>query len=100
MSRANASPKLLHLQLYVAGSSPNSVAALRHLRAALAAHPELNPTLEIIDVLGRPELGLRHHVLVTPTLVKVAPAPQRRVIGSLRNTSALLSVLGVDDPVP
>lgn len=84
---------LLVLCLYVAGNSPNSLAARANLEAVLERHEIVRVELELVDVLTHPERGLRDGVLVTPTLVKLAPAPLRRVIGSLRDETALLATL-------
>lgn len=82
------------LRLYVAGDGPNAVAARRNLDAFLAQHPDRTVQLEVIDVLAHPERGLADGVFVTPLLVKVAPAPERRVVGNLQDTTALVAGLG------
>ena len=79
----------LVLRLYVAGNSPNSALAKAHLRAALACVPAETVSLEIIDVLVDTARAIRDGVLVTPTLIKLSPEPQQRMIGSLRNISVL-----------
>ena len=89
--------RTLRLRLYVVGESPNSVAAQRHLRAALAAYPSRRVELEILDLLKHPELGVRDAVLVTPLMIKLAPAPERRIFGTLKDTDALVSVLGLTE---
>ena len=83
------------LRLYVAGDSPNSVIAVRNLREVIKKFPRAQVRLELVDVLLEPERGLRDGVLVTPTLVKVQPAPERRIIGTLKDNSALLAGLGL-----
>lgn len=83
----------LRLRLYVAGDSPNSHAAVRHLKALHAPNTELVAELEVIDVLERSELGARDDVLVTPTMIKLSAAPPSRIIGNLQSTQAVLSVL-------
>jgi circadian clock protein KaiB len=85
------------VRLYVAGESPNSLAARANLRATLQQFPERQVVLEIIDVLLEPERGMQDQVLVTPMLVKVEPLPARRVLGNLSSRVALLSALGLDD---
>jgi circadian clock protein KaiB len=97
MSPGRASSKTLRLRLYVAGTSPNSTAAIRNLRAVLERHAPNDAELELIDVLARPEEGLSAGILVTPTMVKLRPTPERRIVGSLRDTNALLSVLGLNE---
>jgi circadian clock protein KaiB len=83
------------VRLYVAGESPNSVAAKGNLRAALASLSPEDVSIELVDVLREPERSLRDGVLVTPTLIRVAPKPERRMVGNLRDRAALLAGLGI-----
>jgi circadian clock protein KaiB len=86
----------LCVRLYVAGDGPNSTAAVANLRAVLARHPETLVDLELIDVVADPERALRDGIFVTPMLVRVAPTPERRVLGNLQNRRILLDALGFD----
>jgi len=86
----------LRLRLYVAGEAPNSLAAVANLHVALARCAEHSVQVETIDVLRDPDRALRDGVLVTPMLVRVAPLPERRVLGNLRDRDTLLGVLGID----
>ena len=88
----------LRLRLYVAGDSPNSIVAKANVENAIAHLAREDVVLDVIDVLTNPERGLADGVLVTPTLVKVSPAPERRIVGNLRDRSVLLAVLGMSDP--
>ncbi len=83
------------LRLYIAGDAPNSVVAIANLRRALEQFPDQPVELEVIDVLAHPEIGARDGVLVTPTLVKLSPGPERRLLGNLRNAELLLGALGL-----
>ncbi len=85
----------LRVRLYVAGGAPNSVAAIANLRLALL-HCEHQVEVETIDVLRDPDRALHDGVFVTPMLVKVAPLPERRILGNLRNRDTLLGMLGID----
>lgn len=87
----------LRLRLYVAGGSPNSVAALANLRSALQLVAEPPAELEIIDVVDDPERGASDGILMTPMLVRFEPLPERRVLGNLRDRSVLLSALGLEE---
>jgi circadian clock protein KaiB len=87
----------LVLRLYVAGDSPNSVLAKANLQKAIAHLAKADVTVETVDVLLDPDRGLREGILVTPTLVRVAPAPERRVIGTLHDRTALVAGLGIVD---
>jgi circadian clock protein KaiB len=75
----------------------NSLSALHNLRATLAAYPSADAELEVVDVLRHPEIGLRENVLITPTMIKLAPPPVRKVIGNLKDTAALAALLGLVD---
>jgi circadian clock protein KaiB len=98
MSRGGLDPKAIRertvLRLYVAGPAPNSQLARAHLKAFLGEHADRPVELEIIDVLANPERGLKDGILVTPTLVRLRPAPQQQVVGNLRNRAALAAGIG------
>jgi circadian clock protein KaiB len=83
----------LEVRLYVAGDGPNSAAAVANLRVVVAELAYPPDTIEIVDVLQAPERGLSDGVFVTPMLVRVSPAPERRVLGNLSDRAILLSVL-------
>lgn len=90
---------VLRLRLYVAGDAPNSILAIRTLNAAVKRCS--GPIeVEIIDVLRDPERGFTDGVLVTPMLVRVAPLPERRLLGNLSDSRTLLGVLAIADPCP
>jgi circadian clock protein KaiB len=88
----------MRLLLYVAGDSPNSIVARTNLENAIAHLSKDEVVLDVIDVLSNPERGLTDGVLVTPTLVKASPSPERRIVGNLRDRSVLFMVLGMSDP--
>jgi circadian clock protein KaiB len=88
--------KRLELRLYIAGDAPNSATAKSTLRALLKKVPGEGAKLEVIDVLRDPERAVRDGVLVTPTTIRVVPAPERRVIGDLRNHRVVMALLGLE----
>jgi circadian clock protein KaiB len=88
----------LQLRLYIAGDAPNSTQAIANLSAICREHVPEDHELEIVDILEAPERALADGVLLTPTLVKLSPAPVRRVIGSLSQREPLLQALGF--PLP
>jgi circadian clock protein KaiB len=87
---------VLNLRLYVAGDSPNSQMAVQRLRAFCDAHCPTKPTIEVIDVLRAPAKALEDAVILTPTLVRLDPAPVRRIVGNLSVESTLAHALGVE----
>ena len=82
-------------QLYVAGGAPNSVRALANLYALCRTHFPASHRIEVIDVLQEPLRALGEAILVTPTLVKVSPAPAVQIIGNLSDEEEVLHALGL-----
>ena|ERR1700722_12246666 len=91
--KRQAAREKLVLRLYVAGDASNGVVARDNLRAVLARYPTEPVQLEVVDVVKDPDRGLRDGVVITPLLVKVTPAPTRRVVGNLRDEATLLAAL-------
>jgi circadian clock protein KaiB len=81
------------LLLFVAGDSPISVAALENLRLAIEDQGAEHFRLEVVDVFESPERALADQIIVTPTLMHMAPVSSRRLIGDLSARSDLISFL-------
>lgn len=86
---------LFRLRLYIAGTLPNSLQAQENLRRICDAHVPGRYTLEVVDFLTEPRRALEDGVLVTPTLLRLAPEPQRVVVGSLADRDAVANALGL-----
>ena len=82
-------------RLYVAGGAPNSVRALANLYAICRKHFPESHRIEVIDVLREPMRALAEAILVTPTVVKVSPAPELQIIGNLSDEEEVLRALGL-----
>jgi circadian clock protein KaiB len=89
-------PSLFKFRLYVAGDAPNSTLAVTNLLALCRAYLPERHEIEIIDVLREPRMALANGILMTPTLVKLAPAPERQIIGTLSQLEAVLLALGLE----
>lgn len=86
------------LRLYVAGDAANSELAVQRLRAFCAEHLPDRCELEVVDIIREPGRALADRILLTPTLVRLAPAPVRTIIGNLSDPAQLATVLGVVRP--
>ena len=84
------------LELYVAGDSRNSLSALANLRRLCEQELQGRCSLTVIDVLRDPEAAEAANILATPTLVKVAPDPVRRIVGDLSHLQAVRNGLDLD----
>jgi circadian clock protein KaiB len=76
-------------RLYVAGATARSRQALRRVYQFCEAELKDNYELEVIDVYQQPELARENRIVATPTLVKEAPRPVRRLVGNLLNPAGL-----------
>lgn len=72
-----------HLELYIAGDSPKQRAALENLTEICRVSLGDKYRIDVIDIVKRPELSRRRQILATPTVIRVAPEPERRVVGDL-----------------
>ena len=84
----------LRLRLYVAGVAPNSLRAIANAQAVCATYFRDDHELEVVDLMAEPARAAHDRVIVTPTLIKLAPAPEKRVIGDLSDSAQLLTALG------
>jgi circadian clock protein KaiB len=91
-------PARFTFRLYVAGDAPNSMQAIANLTALCREHLRERHEIEIVDVLREPQRALADGVFLTPMLVKAAPAPMRRIIGSLSHAEPVLQALGIPRP--
>jgi len=83
-------------RLYVAGDTQNSVQATANLLALCNTHLNKRHTIEIVDVLKDPKRALADGILMTPTLVRLRPAPVRKIVGTLAQTRPVLMALGLE----
>jgi circadian clock protein KaiB len=82
------------LRLYVAGQTPKCLAAFANLKKICEEHLPGVYSIEIIDLLERPQLAQGDQILAIPTLVRRLPQPVRKIIGDLSNTERVL--VGLD----
>jgi len=82
------------LRLYVTGMTPRSTAAFASIKALCEELLQGRYELEVIDVYQHPQLAIDEQIIAVPTLVKLLPAPLRRLVGDLSNQERVL--LGLD----
>jgi circadian clock protein KaiB len=83
------------LKLYVTGATPNSLRAITNIKHICETYLAGNYKLEIIDVYKNEETAVEEQLIALPMLIKVSPAPQRKLIGDLSNTQKVLDVLAI-----
>lgn len=95
-----ARPGYYNLRLYVAGQTPKSVAAIANLKSICEEHLAGMYTIEVIDLLMKPQLAAGDQILAVPTLVRRLPPPIKRIIGNLSDTERVLVGLDIQSGEP
>ena len=65
--------------------TPAASRAFANIKAICNEHLPGQYTIEIIDLLERPELADEHQIFAVPTIVRQLPPPLRKIIGDLAN---------------
>ena len=89
-----AEKEIWALRLYVAGQTPNSLAAFDNLKKICEEHLKGCYRIEVIDLLKNPQLAKDHQIIAVPTLIRKLPTPVKKIIGNLSNTERVL--VGLD----
>ena len=93
--KSSAKPKF-SFRLYVAGDAQNSAQAVVNLTAFCQAYLMDRHTIEVVNVFKEPKRALADGIFMTPTLVKLSPAPApRRIVGTLSLTQPMMEALGM-----
>ena len=83
------------LYLFISGETTNSAAGAWSVESLLNEELRDRYSLEVINVLDNPQRAVEYNILATPTLIKVAPLPERRVVGNLSDKEKVASALGL-----
>ena len=94
------SPTTVKLRLYVAGGAPNATQAIANLTAICTESLPGCHEIELVDVFREPERSLADGILMTPTLLRVAPLPVLKIVGTLSQKKRVLQALGLDRSTP
>jgi len=96
--KATARPPARYaFRLYVADGTPNSAQAIANLTALCDKYLPGRHEIEVVDVFRHPEKALAESIFMTPTLVKLSPAPVRRVVGTLSHARTVLQAMEVSE---
>jgi circadian clock protein KaiB len=91
--KAASKPKVdAHLyRLYIAGSSPRSLRAVKKIKEICEKELHGLYTLEIIDLYQQPARAIADQIVAAPTLVRRLPEPIR-LVGDLSDDTKVLEL--------
>jgi circadian clock protein KaiB len=82
------------LRLYIAGQTPNSIAAIANLKKICEDKLRGQYRIEVVDLLEKPQLAKGDQIIAIPTLVRRLPPPVKKIIGNLSKTESV--IVGLD----
>lgn len=82
-------------RLYVSSGSPVSARAIVNARRFLERHLPGQHDLQVLDIGKNVAAAAKDHIFASPTLVRVFPAPARRLIGDMTDTERLRIALSL-----
>jgi circadian clock protein KaiB len=82
-------------RLYVADDTMNSAQATANLQVLCETHLPGRHEIEIVDVFKEPQRAILEGIRMTPTLLRLAPLPIRRIVGTLVDTRRVMETLGL-----
>jgi circadian clock protein KaiB len=83
------------IRLYIVGQAASCTLAIATIKDICETYLEDRYDLEVIDLYRQPLMAERDQIIAAPTLVRVLPAPVRRLVGDLSDIERVLVVLGL-----
>jgi circadian clock protein KaiC len=95
--RMNTNPRSrFKFRLYTSNTTQNSAQALSNITSICQTYLANHYEIEVLDVFSNPERAIADGIRMTPTLLKLAPRPPQRIIGTLARTERVLLALGLE----
>ena len=70
------------MRLYIAGHTPNSIAAIANLKEICEDKLRGKYRIEVIDLLEKPQLAKGDQIIAIPTLVRKLPPRSRKLLAT------------------
>ncbi|HEX8549121.1 MAG TPA: circadian clock KaiB family protein [Cytophagaceae bacterium] len=83
------------LRLFITGITPNSRRAVENINKICEEYLKGRYDLEVIDIYQEPDHAIESQIIAAPTLIKISPAPTRKLIGDLSDLKKVLSALDI-----
>jgi circadian clock protein KaiB len=83
------------LKLFIAGMNPGSIRAIENVRKICDDHQKDQYDLEVIDIFQQRNMIREMDIIAVPTLIRIFPLPEKRVIGDMLDTEKIINVLEI-----
>ncbi len=90
-----AENKEYQFKLFIAGMSPGSIRAIENIREICDECISGKYELEVIDIYQQRQLLKDMEIIAVPTLVRVHPKPEKRIIGDMKDKNNVIDVLEI-----
>ena len=90
----SADPEFV-LRLYVAGTNSRSLNVVDRVTRMCERHLADRYELRVVDIYQHPTLAEEAQVIAVPNLVRLLPAPVRRIVGDMADEERTLRAIGV-----
>ncbi len=87
-------------RLYVSAASPASARAMVNARKFLDDHLPGVHRLDVLDIARHVAAARADQIFASPTLIRLLPLPQRRLIGDLSDSERMRLTLGLAPLTP
>ena len=82
------------LYFYVlGGASLEETPVVKNVRNCLREALGTSVTLDVIEVVSRPEAAVKEGILFTPTLLRISTQPNKRVVGNFLDKEKTMAAL-------
>ncbi|MGM0474274.1 MAG: circadian clock KaiB family protein [Bacteroidota bacterium] len=81
------------LKLFIAGMNPGSIRAIENVRKICDNQRKEKYDLEVIDIFQQRNMIKEMDIIAVPTLIRVFPEPERRMIGDMLDIEKIINIL-------
>lgn len=92
-----SSTKNHYFKLFIAGMNSGSFRAIENVREICDTYLGNEYDLEVIDIYQQRQLLKDMNIIAVPTLVRVNPAPEVRIIGDMLNKKEIIKILEIKE---
>ena len=92
---ASKSTQGWELSVFVMPDDPTSIRALENLERICSEYLDADHRIEVVNIEEDPGAADCFEIIVTPTVIRRHPEPERRIIGDLSATARALAGLGI-----